>query len=123
MPKSPLQVFLFSIGMVFFIIGAIGIFLPLLPTIPFWIVAAAFFSKSSPKMEAWLLKQPHVGPMILEWRQKKMIRRQTKQIASLSIVIMVTPPMIFIPMPLAIKIIIPFFCLIVIAWIWKQKEE
>lgn len=123
MTQKPTNPFLFILGMIFFIVGAIGAFLPLLPTVPFWIVAAALFSKSSPKMEAWILKQPHVGPMILEWREKKIIRKETKQIASLSIVVMVAPSLIIFQFSMILKVLIMICCLAVVIWIFRQRSE
>ena len=50
--------------------GAVGIFLPLLPTVPLWILAAFCFSRSSPRLERWLVEHPRLGPHIHGWRQR-----------------------------------------------------
>jgi hypothetical protein len=42
-------------------LGAIGVFLPLLPTVPFLIVAAFCFARSSPKLEGRLMNHPRYG--------------------------------------------------------------
>ena len=59
-------------------LGAIGAFLPLLPTVPFVILAAFCFARSSPRLENWLLTHPHFGHHIVAWREKGAISRKGK---------------------------------------------
>lgn len=62
-------------------LGILGIFLPLLPTTPFVLLAAFCFSRSSTRCEAWLLDHPRFGPMIRDWRQHRAIPWRAKQLA------------------------------------------
>ncbi len=66
------------LGVVFLLIGGIGVVLPLLPTTPFVLVAAGCFAKSSPRMHAWLLANRVFGPMIIDWEKKKCISLKVK---------------------------------------------
>ena len=58
----------FAGGWVAVAIGSIGIIVPGLPTTVFFIVAAACFSRSSPRFEQWVLTRPGVGPMVRDYR-------------------------------------------------------
>jgi len=59
-------------------VGTIGIFLPLLPTVPFMLLAAFFFARSNPAWEARLLADPRFGPHIVAWRENGAISRRGK---------------------------------------------
>lgn len=65
--------------------GALGVFLPLLPTVPFMLLAAFCFARSSPQLHDWLLRHPVFGPAILDWQQRGAIARRSKIAASVSI--------------------------------------
>lgn len=49
------------------ILGIIGAVLPIMPTVPFLILAAWFFSRSSPRFHHWLHTHKHLGPPIQRW--------------------------------------------------------
>lgn len=66
------------IGLFFVGLGAVGAFLPVLPTTPFMIVAAACFARSSTRLENWLLQHKRFGPLLIEWRQRGAIPPRAK---------------------------------------------
>jgi uncharacterized protein len=74
-----------SAGSVALALGVIGMFLPLLPTVPFFLAAGFFFGKSSPRLHRWLLQHPVFGPPIHNWNQRGAISLRAKLLASLSI--------------------------------------
>lgn len=70
-------------------VGAIGIIVPGLPTTVFFIIAAWAFSKSSPRLEAWVLGLPRIGPMVQDHRDGLGMPRRAKQTATAMIVLFV----------------------------------
>lgn len=63
------------------VLGVIGAFLPILPTTPLIILAAFCFSKSSPKLQAWLENSKTFGPIITDWRKTGAIAPKYKFMA------------------------------------------
>ncbi len=55
-------------GLLSVAVGAIGIVVPGLPTTVFFIIAAACFAKSNPRLEQWVLDLPRIGPAVQRYR-------------------------------------------------------
>lgn len=75
-----------ALGWIMVAIGVVGIFLPLLPTTPFLLLAAWLFARSSARIETWLLTHPLFGPSLRDWREHGAIPRRAKIIACATIV-------------------------------------
>lgn len=78
-----------GLGLVAVAVGGIGIVVPGLPTTVFFIVAAWCFSKSSPRLEAWVLGLPRVGPLVRDYRDGRGMPRRAKITAVAMIVLFV----------------------------------
>ncbi|MES2803596.1 MAG: YbaN family protein [Bdellovibrionota bacterium] len=80
--KNPIvRTALFILGVSSVVLGFIGLFVPVLPTTPFVLLAAWCFFKSSSKAHQWLYKQPLLGTALKDWEQNKSIAKSTKVIA------------------------------------------
>ena len=67
-----------ALGFVFAGLGVLGAFLPVLPTTPFMLLAAACFARASARFYNWLLNNGTFGPLIVEWRRHRSIPYRTK---------------------------------------------
>ena len=68
-------------GWTAFGLGLIGAFLPLLPTVPFMLLAAFCFARGSDRFHTWLMNHPRFGPAIHDWQQHGAISRRAKIMA------------------------------------------
>ncbi|WP_299349206.1 YbaN family protein [uncultured Shimia sp.] len=75
------------LGLLCVALALVGIVLPLLPTVPFLLLAAFFFARSSEKLHNWLLSHPKLGPPIDDWQTRGAINPTAKRIATVSIVL------------------------------------
>lgn len=70
---------LLSAGVVATALGAVGAFLPVLPTTPFLLVAGACFARSSPAFHRRLLANRVFGPYLAQWRREHTVPRDAKR--------------------------------------------
>lgn len=103
-------------------LGFIGIFLPILPTTPFVLLAAFCFSRGSDHLYRWLLGQKTFGPLIRNWHQHGVIRLHVKWIATLLIILFMSYPVVFAPLALLIKVALAIIGLCVIGFICSRPS-
>jgi uncharacterized membrane protein YbaN (DUF454 family) len=104
-------------GAISLALGIVGIFLPVLPTTPFVLLAAFCFSRGSRRAEDWLLNHPRLGPMVRDWRATRAVPLRAKQIAT----VMMTLSSIWAgyTLPLAWCWLPAAGCAAVAAWLWS----
>lgn len=69
------------LGTVFLILGAIGIFVPLLPTTPFWLLTCWFYIRSSETLYAGVMRNRYFGSYIRDFVEDKAIPMRSKIIS------------------------------------------
>lgn len=101
-------------------LGAAGTLLPLLPTVPFVILAAFCFARSSPRLEARLTRHPKFGPHIVAWRERSAISRKGKHAALAAFAVSTVLAFVLAPMPAPLVTLAA--AAIFGTWIWTRPE-
>ena len=80
---NPKKYLLISAGLITFSLGAIGVFLPILPTTPFLLLSAACFLRSSDRLYHWITHHRIFGNYIRCYIEYRAVTKKTKIVALL----------------------------------------
>lgn len=125
-PRAPylhsqrgVRLLLLALGAVFVLLGVAGIFLPLLPTTPFMLLAAACFARADERFYNWLLAHPVLGATVREWREHRSIPRRTKWFAIVTMAGTLSSSIIFfVPHPY-LKIALALFGIALAIYLYR----
>ena len=76
----------FVLAWIFFALGAIGVVVPGLPTVPLMLVALWLFARSSQRFHDWLYHHRVFGPPLQEWRDHGVIPVRAKVVAVVTMI-------------------------------------
>jgi uncharacterized membrane protein YbaN (DUF454 family) len=114
-----MRVLFATLGATFLAVGAVGIFVPVLPTVPLWLLAAACFARSSGRLYNWILNHRHFGPGIREWRHHRSIPWKAKRAAVVLLAISFAVTLVFFLEGPAARLAMGAGGLLLAAWIWR----
>ena len=79
----------FSLILAYLFLGLaiIGMFLPILPTVPFLLLSSWFALRGSEKLHYWLWTHPRFGKILRDWEQHGAISRRSKITAVVMLII------------------------------------
>jgi len=103
-------------------LAVLGVFLPLLPTVPFLLLAAWAAARSSPRLLAWLEGHPRFGPMIRDWRRDGVVRRSSKWKATAAMAFSAVVILLVVKKPWAAAAGIVCMAT-VLCWLWLRPEQ
>lgn len=103
------------LGTASLLLGGLGIVLPLLPTVPFVLLAAFLFARGHPGVERWLVDHPRFGPHIHAWRSRRAISRRGKRSAFVALVASAAVGLLLLDFPWSLVPLLA--CLASGAWI------
>jgi uncharacterized protein len=114
-----LRMLLILIGWLSVVLGVIGIFLPIMPTTPFLLLAAACFVRTSPKFYQWLVGHPRLGKYLVYYLEGKGIPLKAKIYTIALITISMSITTYIVPVT-AVKILLPLVGVLVALYIVRQ---
>lgn len=114
---------LFVLGWVFVFLGTVGVVLPLLPTTPFMILAAACFAKSSPRFHKWLLDNRWFGQDLKQWEETKTVSHKVKPRATALIILTFSISIAILHGRIELQLMLVGIASILLFFIWRLKEH
>jgi uncharacterized membrane protein YbaN (DUF454 family) len=104
-------------------LGLVGLFLPVLPTTPFMLLAAACYARASKRFYYWLLSNRTFGPMIHEWRKHRSIPYRTKIAAIGLMLTTLTLSIVFFVEPGWLKGLLAALGLALAVWMYRLPSR
>ncbi|MDP2695378.1 MAG: YbaN family protein [Gallionella sp.] len=108
-----------ALGTLFLLLGIVGIFMPILPTTPFLLLATACYARSSRRFYNWLMNHPALGPLIIEWRTYRSIPWRIKLVAVATMTLTFGSSIIFFIKDGWLQFALAFFGVMMVIWLYR----
>ena len=118
-PSPSVRAALVVAGSGFVVVGLAGIFLPVLPTTPFLLVAAACYARASRRFYNALLNSRLFGPAILEWHEHRAIAWRTKLTAIALMSLTLAASVVFWVENSWLRLALALFGVALAAWLYR----
>lgn len=102
-------------------IGTVGIFLPLLPTTPFILLAAACYKRGSVRFTQWITTHSRFGPVLAHWEQHGAISPRAKRIAIVTVWVGMAYSVWMVPL-LGLRLMLVGIGVAVTMFIWTRPD-
>lgn len=112
-----------ALAILAFVLAIIGAFLPVMPTVPFLLLAAWAAGKGWPRFEQWLLQHRWFGPAIMRWRVSGAVSRKAKWLATFMLLASALLLQVFTVLHLGLRLAMPLLFLVVLTWLWLRPEH
>jgi uncharacterized membrane protein YbaN (DUF454 family) len=111
------------IAFISILLGVIGVFLPLLPTTPFFILALACFARSSPFFYQKLLNTAYIGPALKDWEAEKKIEKKRKKQIILIVIVSFTLSILVLQSRIYLQLLLLFIMSLLLFFIHRIDEK
>ncbi|HET7203808.1 MAG TPA: YbaN family protein [Steroidobacteraceae bacterium] len=107
------------VGALAFVLAVLGVFLPLLPATPLFILAAACFARAYRPFHEWMLQHRWLGPMLREWYRHRSLPYRTKLLAIVTMLISFGASIAFVVRPLWAKLLLGAVAAGLAVWLYR----
>lgn len=114
---------LIAAGSLCVVLGVVGLFLPLLPTTPFMLLAAACYARASLRFYRWLTGHRLFGPPILEWRRHRAIPYRAKRAGVLLMALTFSTSILLVVKNPWAQAGLAAFGLFICLWLWRLPSR
>ena len=114
---------LIILGWFFVLLGLVGVLIPILPTTPCMILAAAIFSQSSPRFHQMLLNNRWFGEVLRDWEERGVLARNTKRKSTLMIVLTFAISIAILYERPALQLMLVGIGATLLFFLWRIKED
>lgn len=119
--KNPiLRLLLLAVGWLSVVLGTLGIFLPVLPTTPFLLLAAACFIRTTPKFYDWLVQHPKLAKYLIYYLEGQGIPLKGKVYTLITLWTTILISAFILLDSQIVRIILPIIALLVSIYIMRQ---
>lgn len=109
----------FVVGALAFVTAIAGVFLPLLPATPLFILAAACFARAYRPFHDWMLAHRWLGPMLREWHHHRSIPYRTKVVAIVTMLLSFGVSIALFIEPRWLQLVLALCALGLAAWLYS----
>jgi uncharacterized protein len=107
-------------GWLSLLVGLIGVWVPLLPTTPFVLLAAFCFSQGSERLHRWLRNSRLFGRVIQDWETYRGIRTPAKITATVLIAGLFVVTLLVVDVSIYVKAIHLLISVSVLVYLWTR---
>ena len=121
--SAPLRWLLQGLAGLCLALAVVGIVLPVMPTVPFLVVAAWAAARSSPRLHHWLLAHKHFGPYLRDWNEAGVVPRRAKWFSTAMMGGSAVAMPVFVPTDWGLVMVMPAAGMVaVLVWLWRRPE-
>jgi uncharacterized protein len=114
---------LIIVGTISLILGILGVFIPLFPTMPFLLLTSACYLKSSNKLYMMLIGNKYLGKHLVDYEKNRSISKRVKYITIIPLWISIGLSVLFVVSNFYIRILLVFIALAVSFHILSLKSS
>ena len=119
---APLRWLLLALAVVCLAMAIVGIIFPVLPTVPFLLLAAWAASLSSPRLSHWLDNHRLFGKPLNDWRRHGVVSRRAKWAATVAMAVSATASLMLLRAHWAALLAVACMACVLV-WLWRRPEQ